>query len=202
MISNKKNHKNGIWCLNSEGNLVSRDEWNASMTSHGVVVIADECAFVIAPHHTIITQFSTTSNGHGLEILETNPESLDCHSATSKIVKEYKGIKYTHKALESYYDFIGAPAAEFCQNYKVDSKDSREWALPTVVQLKMIAKHIKEINDCLLVMGRPLVIPGSYWSSIVNKNLYAWFVFLYGGVTYYDLRWHYHYVRAVSAFDI
>lgn len=202
MLTNKEPHKNGIWCLNSEGNLVSRDEWNDSMTSHGVVVIADECAFIIAPHHTIATQFSPTSNGHGLEILETNRESLDCHSATSKIVKEYKGIKYTHKDLESYFDFIGAPAAEFCQNYKVDSKDSREWALPTVVQLTMIAKHIKEINDCFLVMGRPPVIPGSYWSSIVNRKLYAWLVYLNDGDAYRFNRNLSLYVRAVSAFDI
>ena len=202
MLTNKEPHKNGIWCLNSEGILVSRDEWNDSMTSHGVVVIADECAFIIAPHHTIATQFSPTCKGHGLEILETNRESLDCHSATSKIVKEYKGIKHTHKDVESYYDFIGAPAAEFCQNYKVDSKDSREWALPTVVQLKMIAKHIKEINDCFLVMGCPPVIPGDYWSSIVNRNLCAWRVSMLSGGAYYLSRVYLNYVRAVSAFNI
>ena len=92
---------NGVWCLDSEGNLVDRKEWDKhSMTPHGAVVITKECAFVVAPHNTVVAQFSAQGKGKGLVTLETNKDSLDCHSATNRIVKEYEGIKHTDKAQE------------------------------------------------------------------------------------------------------
>ena len=192
---------NGVWCLDSEGNLVDRKEWDKhSMTPHGAVVITKECAFVVAPHNTVVAQFSAQGKGKGLVTLETNKDSLDCHSATNRIVKEYEGIKHTDKDGDSQFDFIGAPAAEFCENYSVDSSDSRAWCLPTVKQLQIMSEHLKEINACLLAMGCPPVIPGCYWSSIVKDEWCAWYVDVYGGSTYYGLRSNSIYVRAVSAF--
>ena len=192
----------GVWCLDSEGNLIAEKDWDKrSMTSHGAVVITDETAFVVAPHHTIVAQFSAPGKGKGLETLETDKDSLNCHSATNRIVREYENIKYTDKDGDSQFDFIGAPAAEFCESYSVDCEDNRAWCLPTVKQLQIMAKHLKEINACFLAMGCPPVIPGWYWSSIVKDEWCAWNVHMYNGGTGNNNRYRNSYVRAVSAFQ-
>lgn len=192
----------GVWCLDSEGNLIAENDWNKrSMTSHGVVVITDETAFIVAPHNTIVAQFSAQGKGKGLETLETDKESLDALSATQRIIKEYGGIKHTDKDGDSQFDFIGAPAAEFCELYSVDCEDNRQWCLPTVKQLQIMAKHLKEINACFLAMGCPPVIPGWYWSSIVKDEWCAWCVNMNDGDAGSYYRYSFNYVRAVSAFQ-
>ena len=191
----------GVWCCEGTGRkLVAREDWNNSLFPLGVVVVTEDMAFIVAPHNTVVAQFSAQGKGKGLVTLETNKDSLDCHSATNRIVKEYEGIKHTDKDGDSQFDFIGAPAAEFCENYSVDCSDSRAWCLPTVRQLQIMSEHLKEINACLLAMGCPPVTPGCYWSSIVKDEWCAWYVTVYDGYANYNTRYDGSYVRAVSAF--
>lgn len=199
-MKNKFTNKT-VWCLDSKGNLIFREDWdNSCMVPHGVAVVTNTSAFIIAPHHTIAALLCPDGPGHKIETLEKNTKSLNCYAATGKLVREYKGIKSRWLHSSSKYDYLGAPAAEFCQNYKVDSQDSRDWCLPTVRQLKIIAEHLEEINACFLTMNCPIVIMGTYWSSIIKNTACAWGVNIYDGSICHDYRDNNNYVRAVSVF--
>lgn len=67
-----------------------------------------------------------------------------------------------------------------------------EWYLPAINELKAIYDIRKILN----------VRPTFYWSSTESKEseFGAWFVGMYDGSTYYNVKYRNYYVRAVSAF--
>ena len=200
----------GVWCLiNKEPNrleLVRRADWASWFRSFavGVVIVTDKTAFIIAPHNTIVAQWSSPEDGRESVELITDKESLNAAQATDRIIRRYDGVLYVDSDGDTQYNFIGSPAADFCRHYSHGSIGEGEWNLPTVAQLKIIAENIAEVNACFLTMGLPPMVMGFYWSSIAseNDNRCAWYVSMYYGYTLNYNKYGSYYVRAVSAFQI
>lgn len=195
----------GVWCMIGTRNdykLVKSEELGRTPSYYqsqaiGVAVVTEDAAFIVAPHNTIVAQWSKREAGRNRCIRDT--ESLDSLEATDRILTGYIGTKYTDPDGDTQYDFIGAPAAEFCRSYS--RKDFNTWDLPTVKQLQIMAEHIKEINACFRAMGCPTLPIGWYWSSIEKDEVCAWFVYMYNGGTDDGIKNYLSYVRAVSAFQ-
>lgn len=199
----------GVWCLIRQlttFKLVRRQDWEDCYQGIeiGVAVITDKTQFVIAPHNTVAAQWSPIDAGNDCVELITDKESLDAARATDRIVEKYSGALHVDSDGETQYNFIGAPAADFCRRYSHGGIAAGKWNLPTVAQLKIIADNIEEVNACFLTMGLPPLVMGWYWSSIACKddNRCAWGVNMYSGYTYGSGKNNYLYVRAVSAFQI
>ena len=195
----------GVWCMIGTRNdykLVKSEELGKTPSYYqpqaiGVAVVTEDAAFIVAPHNTIVAQWSKREAGRNGCIRDT--DSLDSLTATDRILTGYIGTKYTDPDGDSEYDFIGAPAAEFCRSYS--RKDFNTWDLPTVKQLQIMAKHIKEINACFRAMGCPTLPMGWYWSSIEKDEFCAWYVNVLNGNTNNYYKYRDRYVRAVSAFQ-
>ncbi len=199
----------GVWCLIRQLTtlkLVRRQDWEDCYQGIeiGVAVITDKTQFVIAPHNTVAAQWSPIDAGRDSVELITDTESLDAARATDRIVEKYSGALHVDSDSETQYNFIGAPAADFCRQYSHGGIGANKWHLPTVAQLKIIADNIEEVNACFLTMGLPPMVMGWYWSSIACKddNRCAWLVYMGNGSTDYDYKYGSSYVRAVSAFQI
>ena len=195
----------GVWCMIGTRNdykLVKSEELGKTPSYYqpqaiGVAVVTEDAAFIVAPHNTIVAQWSKREAGRNGCIRDT--DSLDSLTATDRILTGYIGTKYTDPDGDSEYDFIGAPAAEFCRSYS--RRDFNTWDLPTVKQLQIMAKHIKEINACFRAMGCPTLPMGWYWSSIEKDEFCAWLVPMNDGYTDDTNKNDPNYVRAVSAFQ-
>ena len=198
----------GVWCMIGTRNdykLVKSEELGKTPSYYqpqaiGVAVVTEDAAFIVAPHNTIVAQWSKREAGRNGCIRDT--DSLDSLTATDRILTGYIGTKYTDPDGDSEYDFIGAPAAEFCLNYSHHTMRAGSWSLPTVKQLQAMAENIKEINACFMVMGCPTLPMGWYWSSIEKDEFCAWGVGMSNGGTYDGNKLDFTYVRAVSAFQI
>lgn len=199
----------GVWCLIRQlttFKLVRRQDWEDCYQGIeiGVAVITDKTQFVIAPHNTVAAQWSPIDAGRDSVELITDTESLDAARATDRIVEKYSGALHVDSDGETQYNFIGAPAADFCRRYSHGGIAAGKWHLPTVAQLKIIADNIEEVNACFLTMGLPPMVMGWYWSSIARKddNRCAWLVGMNDGYTNNGSKGNLSYVRAVSAFQI
>ena len=196
----------GVWCMFGSRNdykLIKREELEKTPSFYqsqavGVAVVTEDAAFIVAPHNTIVAQWSKREAGRNGCIRDT--DSLDSLTATDRILTGYIGTKHTDPDGDTQYDFVGAPAAEFCRSYS--RKDFNTWDLPTVKQLQAMAKNIKEINACFMAMGCPTLPMGWYWSSIEKDEFCAWFVGMLDGDTSHSYKRNDDYVRAVSAFQI
>lgn len=190
----------GVWCLiNKASNvfeLVGRQDWEKWHQKIAVGV-------VIAPHNTIVAQWSPIDAGRDSVELITDKESLDAAQATDRIVEKYSGALHVDSDGDTQYNFIGSPAADFCRKYSHGSIGAGKWHLPTVAQLKIIADNIAEVNACFLTMGLPPMVIGWYWSSIAceDGNRCAWGVGMYGGDTNGSSKDGSSFVRAVSEFQ-
>ena len=192
----------GVWCCEGTGRkLVAREDWNSSLFPLGVVVVTEDMAFIVAPHNTVVAQWGVPKV-ELRKLLVNDPrctEDKDGSLHTLNIMQSHCGKRYTDPDGDSEYDFIGAPAAEFCRSYS--RKDFNTWDLPTVKQLQIMAKHIKEINACFRAMGCPTLPMGWYWSSIEKDEFCAWYVNVLNGNTNNYYKYRNRYVRAVSAFQ-
>lgn len=198
----------GVWCLIEDCNklaLVRRQDWDHNHSvGIGVVIITNTSAFVIAPHNTVVAQWSPIDAGHDSVELITDKESLDATQATDRIMEKYSGALHVDSDGDTQYNFIGSPAADFCRHYSHGGIGKGKWNLPTVAQLKIIAENIAEVNTCFLTMGLPPMVMGFYWSSIAceNDKWCAWAVYMSGGGAYGNIKSNLNYVRAVSASQI
>lgn len=75
------------------------------------------------------------------------------------------------------------------------------WILPTVRQLKVLAKYIEKVNE-VIRENNGYEINGCLWSCEEENKLCAWRVRMYYGYTSYNNKYIYDYVRAVSAFEL
>ena len=192
----------GVYCFSQSGVLYKANEWDKNQMPQGVVVVPDEgseYAFIVAPHNTIAAQLSPRKEVYGLI---TDRESWDALAATKRIAEAYAGMHHDDPDNETEYEFDGSPAADFCLGYSHGKIGAGEWAVPTEKQLKAIAKHIREINECFRAMSCPTMPLGWYWSSIACEDCAwcAWLVNVYFGGTLSLYRGDDYYVRAVSAF--
>lgn len=192
----------GAYCFSQAGVLSKANEWNKNELPQGVVVVPEdggEHAFIVAPHNTIVAQFSPCKEVAGLI---TDRESWDALEATKRIAAAYAGMHHDDPDGETEYDFDGSPAADFCLAYSHGRIGAGEWALPTEKQLKAFAEYKREINACFRAMGCPTLPMGYYLSSIAKEgdSRCAWLVLVGNGSTGNANRYGDFYVRAVSAF--
>ncbi|WP_290393352.1 MULTISPECIES: hypothetical protein [Muribaculaceae] len=66
-------------------------------------------------------------------------------------------------------DVNGAPAAEFCLDYRAFDatngvEDTTEWSLPAMSHLFLINRYRNELNEAFNVIGADTLSSGSYWS--------------------------------------
>ena len=200
----------GVWCVfrlvgTQRFCAIPRTYWRHSdyWIELGVAVVTEKSAFIIAPHNTIDAHWSPIDTGNDSVELITDKESLDAAQATDRIVEKYSGALHADSG-GSQYNFLGAPAADFCRKYSHDNIGTGEWHLPTVAQLKIIADNIAEVNACFLTMGLPPMSIGWYWSSISWEDdfRFAWVVYVCNGDAYYSRKDHCSCLRAVHPFDI
>ena len=200
----------GVWCvfiiadsteLHAIHHTNCRDDYH--LIELGVAVVTEDAAFIIAPHNTVAVPWSPINAGRCYVELITDKESLDAAQATDRIVEKYSGALHADSG-GSQYNFLGAPAADFCRKYSHDNIGTGEWHLPTVAQLKIIADTIAEVNACFLTMGLPPMSIGWYWSSISWEDdfRFAWVVYVCNGDAYYSRKDHCSCLRAVHPFDI
>ena len=71
------------------------------------------------------------------------------------------------------------------------------WGLPTVKQLKVLVKHIDEVNK-IIREHNGFELDGWMWSCEEKDKFCAWRVVMNDGYTSYSIKSSYHYVRAVS----
>lgn len=201
----------GVWCvfriadsteLHAIHHTNCRDDYH--LIELGVAVVTEDAAFIIAPHNTVAVPWSPINAGRCYVELITDKESLDAAQATDCIVGKYSGVLHVDSNGKTQYNFIGAPAADFCRKYSRDNIVAGKWHLPTVAQLKIIADNIAEVNACFRAMRLPSMSIGWYWSSIAynNDNRFAWVVYIGNGDVYYGRKDHCSYLRAVHPFDI
>ena len=198
----EKELQKGVYCFSQAGVLYKASEWDKTQLPQGVVVVPEdggEHTFIVAPHNTIVAQFSPRKEVAGLI---TDKESWDALTATKRIAEAYKGAHHTDPDGETEYEFDGAPAADFCLQYAHGKIGAGEWGLPTIKQLKAIAEARREVNECFRAMGCAPMVIGWYWSSIAHERdaWCAWYVGVRNGDADYGSRHANGYVRAVSAF--
>lgn len=86
-------------------------------------------------------------------------------------------------------------AKRYCKN--ILFKDEEEGQLPTINQLKVIAKYFYKINKVINENnGYPLTL-GWYWSCEEKDEFCAWYIRMLDGYTNYGSTHTYNYVRAV-----
>lgn len=77
---------------------------------------------------------------------------------------------------------------------------SHTWQLPTREHLKLIAKHIDEVNALIRANGG-YEIRGWHWTADEHSEFCAWDVIMYNGRTDNDTKTNDLCVRAVSALN-
>lgn len=201
----------GVWCIfrlvgSSRLCGIHHSDWRHSdyLIKLGVAVVTEDAAFIIAPHNTVVASWSPIDAGRCYVELITDKESLDAKLSTDRIIEKYSDAFYVDPGGETQYNFIGAPAADFCRKYSHDNIGTGKWHLPTIAQLKIIADNIAEVNTCFLAMRLPPMETGWHWSSIACKddNKYAWNMCINDGHTSRCHNANKGLVRAVHPFDI
>lgn len=201
----------GVWCVFRIMHIpelcaIRHTDWRHDhrLIKLGVAVVTEDVAFIIAPHNTVIAQWSPIGAGRDSVELITDKESLDAKLSTDRIIEKYSGALHVDSNGKTQYNFIGAPAADFCRKYSHDNIVAGQWSLPTAAQLKIIVDNIVKVNTCLLTMELPPVVADWYWSSIACKddNRNAYTVHMGSGGTGYDRKYKILSVRAVHPFDI
>ena len=75
-----------------------------------------------------------------------------------------------------------------------------DWYLPAKNELMTIYNNKSEINSTLKLYGEEQLTMDLHWSSTEKSGTYAWYVIMSDGYTYFNYKYYYYYVRAVSAF--
>ena len=162
---------NGVYIFHKTLGVKTVEGWNKKFNKGvvGVLLVEDEHQIVVA--------------------LEDSPENL-LWSKAKKLVNQPIGIDFE----KAKSDFNGEkycrnlnspdfPAAYYCLNYK---KGGRSWYLPSTGEMKMIFRHLEEIQNVLsIVGGQEFVTLNSlasyYWSSTETDAANAWCLRLYSG---------------------
>ncbi len=141
---------------------------------HGKIVSLDQTS---APWDSRV---DLTDNGEWINGTETGANSKSDGKANTDIIMSRSDSKY-------FEAFV------WCRN------KGNDWYLPVVVELKAIYDNKSKINSTLAKYGAQLK-DDCYWSSSEDDEFRAWFVSMYDGDTYCNLKSFDLYVRAVSAF--
>lgn len=180
----------GVWCLTKDQRAVKAEKWSDDYEPLGVGVITEDASFMVHLEPQAAVPFGSTDVKKYAGIVY-DTETYDNRSATSAIFLAHDGVRGKMWDNDKF-PFEGSPATAYCAKCGGD--------LPTLATAKVIAEHIKDINEAMLSMGGSVVC-GWLWTSTVNPDNNCAFVVItyYGSVTY-DYRIYYNNARAVSAF--
>ena len=163
--------EDGVYILHEVLGVKTVDGWNPDDNEGvvGILLIEDEHKIVIA--------------------LEDAPEDL-IWSKERKLVNEpveFKDVDFDFKGEEHCRNLNSPkfPAAYYCLNYK---KGGRSWYLPSYGELRMILRHLDEIQNALETVGGQKFVfskdnywnSGSYWSSTESTHGAWYWHFVFG----------------------
>lgn len=180
----------GVWCLTKDKKAIRAEDWNDGYKPLGVGVITKDTSFMVHLEPQAAVPFGSTDVKKYAGIVY-DTETYDNRSATSAIFLAHNGTR--GKVWDDdKFPFEGSPATAYCAKCGGD--------LPTLATAKVIAEHIKDINEAMLSMGGSVVC-GWLWTSTVKKeNNCAFVVHPINGDVINDGRYYINLARAVSAF--
>lgn len=180
----------GVWCLTKDKKAIRAEDWNDGYKPLGVGVITKDTSFMVHLEPQAAVPFGSTDVKKYAGIVY-DTETYDNRSATSAIFLAHNGTRGKMWD-DDKFPFEGSPATAYCAKCGGD--------LPTLATVKVIAEHIKDINEAMLSMGGSVVC-GWLWTSTVKKeNNCAFVVSTRHGYVHDGNRYSYTYARAVSAF--
>lgn len=180
----------GVWCLTKDNKAIRAEDWNDEYKPLGVGIITKDTSFMVHLEPQAAVPFGSTDVKKYAGIVY-DTETYDNRSATSAIFLAHNGVR--GKVWDNdKFPFEGSPATAYCAKCGGD--------LPTLATAKVIAEHIKDINEAMLSMGGSVVC-GWLWTSTVKKdNKCAFVVYPRYGCVYDETRYNLSNARAVSAF--
>lgn len=180
----------GVWCLTKDNKAIRAEDWNDGYKPLGVGVITEDTSFMVHLEPQAAVPFGSTDVKKYAGIVY-DTETYDNRSATSAIFLAHNGVR--GKMWDNNkFPFEGSLATAYCAKCGGD--------LPTLATAKVIAKHIKDINEAMLSMGGSVVCGWLWTSTVKPDNNCAFVVNTYSGYVYYENRISSYDARAVSAF--
>lgn len=180
----------GVWCLTKDKKAIRAEDWNDGYKPLGVGVITKDTSFMVHLEPQAAVPFGSTDVKKYAGIVY-DIETYDNRSATSAIFLAHNGTRGKMWD-DDKFPFEGSPATAYCAKCGGD--------LPTLATAKVIAEHIKDINEAMLSMGGSVVC-GWLWTSTVKKeNNCAYVVDTDYGNVADENRTNDNIARAVSAF--
>lgn len=155
----------GVWCLTKDNKAIRAEDWNDGYKPLGVGVITEDTSFMVHLESQAAVPFGSTDVKKYAGIVY-DTETYDNRSATSAISLAHDGVRGKMWDNDKV-PFEGSPATAYCAKCGGD--------LPTLATAKVIAKHIKDINEAMLSMGG-YVVCGWIWTSTLKKDCNCAFV--------------------------
>lgn len=180
----------GVWCLTKDKKAIRAEDWNDGYKPLGVGVITENTSFMVHLEPQAAVPFGSTDVKKYAGIVY-DTETYDNCSATSAIFLAHAGVRGKMWDNDKF-PFEGSPATAYCAKCGGD--------LPTLATAKVIAKHIKDINEAILSMGGSVVCGWLWTSTVKPDNNCAFVVGTYDGYVTDEDRDDYSNARAVSAF--
>ena len=180
----------GVWCLTKDKKAIRAEDWNDGYKPLGVGVITEDTSFMVHLEPQAAVPFGSTNVKKYAGIVY-DTETYDNRSATSAISLAHDGVRGKMWDNDKF-PFEGSPATAYCARCGGD--------LPTLATAKVIAEHVKDINEAMLSMGGSVVCGWLWTSTVKPDNNCAFVVDTYGGCVNDAYRFIISYARAFSAF--
>jgi hypothetical protein len=180
----------GVWCLTKDKKAIKPKDWNDGCKPLGVGVITEDTSFIVHLEPQAAVPFGSTDVKKYAGIVY-DTETYDNRSATSAISLAHDGVRGKMWNNDKF-PFEGSPATAYCAKCGGD--------LPTLATAKVIAEHIKDINEAMLSMGGSVVCGWLWTSTVKPDNNCAFVVDPYYGNVGNGCRIDDYPARSVSAF--
>ena len=172
----------------------------------GILVATEDTSFIIEQQTRSSEYLTWSGNRYYGKLVPTLPAFYlmadgDWEAAQELARNDFDGNLNTAK-IQAYCR--SAQAAEYCTDSQADNLAQR--FLPSAGQLYLMYLNKNAINRLVSAANGEgwqfdVVDDNYYWSSSQFDEFCAWGVVMYCGNTYFNLKSHNRYVRAVSAFQ-
>lgn len=183
----------GVWCLTKDKRAIKAEDWNKNLSPLAVGVVTENTSFMVHLQAQAALPFGSTDVTE-YDDIAFDTTTFENEQATQAIIEAHSEVK-GYVWGDDKFPFYGAPAAEYC--------DSLDGCLPTLATAKELQANIKAINEAMLEMGGDVVC-GWLWTSTLKNSgdsIFAFVVYMCGGLVGNEDRNHINTARAVSAFD-
>ena len=172
-------YPDGVYILHETLGVRTVDGWNPNDNNGvvGILVVEDEHKIVVA--------------------LEDSPKNLLWLKERNRLINEpFEEIKDAESDFngEEHCDKLNSPdfpAAYYCKTY---NKGNRSWYLPSSGELRLIYRHLDEIQNALETVGGQKLITTwdegvpVYWSSTEGSAALAWDLYLTNGGIHWEFK--------------